>query len=198
MQILNRDGGSSWVVKAIHGLDTECKHDGDVEHQWKNNDGEDPQPGGQLEITVAVVYLQTQGYHRVRSRRTGQKLVPSTWSVCVCVCVCVVYVCVCVCVRVCETIVTGTSVHHKITRFTHSTLQTGTHLSYHKWHCSNLFFWKGKGQIPFLKVLHPPTEKPKAKALVGFKARTEPELGTRDSHSTSTPPPFTPVYTCDR
>ena len=63
----------------------------------------------------------------------------------------------------------------------------GTRLSYHKWHCSNLFFWKGKGQIPFFKAHHPSTEKPKA--LVGFEPRTEPELGTGDSHSTSTPPP---------
>ena len=48
-----------------------------------------------------------------------------------------------------------------------------------------MFFWKGKGQIPFFKVHHHSTEKPKA--LVGFKPRTEPELGTGDSHSTSTP-----------
>ena len=32
-----------------------------------------------------------------------------------------------------------------------------THLNYCKWHCSNLFFWKGKGQIPFFKVHHPST-----------------------------------------
>ena len=50
-----------------------------------------------------------------------------------------------------------------------------------------LVFWKGKRQIPFFKVYHPSTEKPKA--LVGFELRTEPELGTGDSHSTSTPPP---------
>ena len=61
-----------------------------------------------------------------------------------------------------------------------------TRLSYHKWHCSNLFFWKGKGQIPFFKANHPSTEKPRA--LVGFELRTEPELRTGDSHSTSTPP----------
>ena len=64
-----------------------------------------------------------------------------------------------------------------------------TRLSYRKWHCSNLFFWKGKRQISFFKVYHPSTEKPKA--LVGFELRTEPELGTGDSHSTSTPPPPT-------
>ena len=67
-----------------------------------------------------------------------------------------------------------------------------TRLSYHKWHCLNLFFWKGKGQIPFFKIPffkahHPSTEKPKA--LVGFEPRTEPELGTGDSHFTSTPLP---------
>ena len=59
-----------------------------------------------------------------------------------------------------------------------------------------MFFWKGKGQIPFVfKAHYPSTEKPKA--LVGFKPRTEPELGTGDSHSTSTPLPpdviFTPI-----
>ena len=64
-----------------------------------------------------------------------------------------------------------------------------TRLSYRKWHCSNLFLWKGNGQFPFFKVYHPSTEKPKA--LVGFKLRTEPELGTGDSHSTSTPQPPT-------
>ena len=42
----------------------------------------------------------------------------------------------------------------------------------------NFFF------IPFFKVHHPSTGKPKA--LVGFEPRTEPELGTGDSHSTST------------
>ena len=46
-----------------------------------------------------------------------------------------------------------------------------TRLSYRKWRCSNLFFWKGKGQIPFFKAHHPSTEKPKA--LVGFEPRTE-------------------------
>ena len=45
-----------------------------------------------------------------------------------------------------------------------------TCLSYHKWHCSNLFFWKGKGQIPFFKAHHPSTEK--SRALVGFEPRT--------------------------
>jgi len=56
-----------------------------------------------------------------------------------------------------------------------------------------LFFWKGKGQIPFFKAHHPSTEKPKA--LVGFKSRTEPELDTGDSHSISTPPPpCIPMY----
>ena len=50
-----------------------------------------------------------------------------------------------------------------------------------------LFFWKGKGQIPFFKAHHPSTEK--SKALVWFKPRTEPVLGIGDSHSTSTPPP---------
>ena len=54
-----------------------------------------------------------------------------------------------------------------------------------------LVFWKGKGQIPFFKVYHPSTEKPKA--LVGFELRTEPELGTGDSHSTSTPPLYSPL-----
>ena len=39
-----------------------------------------------------------------------------------------------------------------------------THFSYLKWHCSNLFFWKGKGQVPFFfKAHHPSTE-----ILVGF------------------------------
>ena len=70
-----------------------------------------------------------------------------------------------------------------------------TRLSYHKWHCSNLFFWKGEGQIPFYKVYHPSTENPKA--LVGFELRTEPELGTADSHSASTPPPpILGYYSC--
>ena len=44
-----------------------------------------------------------------------------------------------------------------------------------------------EGQSPFFKVYHPSTEI--AKALVGFELRTEPELGTGDSHSTSTLPP---------
>ena len=48
------------------------------------------------------------------------------------------------------------------------------------WYCSNLFFWKGKGQLPFLKVNHP-----KPRALVEFEPRTEPELSTRDSHLTT-------------
>jgi len=51
-----------------------------------------------------------------------------------------------------------------------------------------LVFLEGQGQIPFFKVYHPSTEKPKA--LVGFELGTEPELGTGDSHSTSTPLPL--------
>ena len=35
-----------------------------------------------------------------------------------------------------------------------------THLSYHKWHCSNLFFWKGKW--------HTTLQQKKVKVLVGF------------------------------
>ena len=42
-------------------------------------------------------------------------------------------------------------------------------------------------KLPFFKANHPSTEKPRA--LVGFEHRTEPELSTRDSHSTSTPHP---------
>ena len=57
--------------------------------------------------------------------------------------------------------------HHHWTRF-----------SYHKWHFSSLFFWKGKRQT---------TLQQKIWALVGFEPRTEPELSTRDSHSTSAP-----------
>ena len=53
-----------------------------------------------------------------------------------------------------------------------------THLSYHKWHCSNLFFWKGKGQIPSFKAYHPSSEKPKGS---GFKPKTVPELGIGES-----------------
>ena len=42
----------------------------------------------------------------------------------------------------------------------------------------------GRAKVKFLffKAHHPSTEKPKA--LVGFKPRTDPELGTGDSHST--------------
>ena len=58
-----------------------------------------------------------------------------------------------------------------------------TRLSYHKWHCSNLFFWKGKGQIPFLKVQQPSKEK--NKGFSGIRTQTEPVLNTEDSHSTS-------------
>jgi len=50
-----------------------------------------------------------------------------------------------------------------------------------------LVFLKGQRQIPFFKVLHPSTEEPKA--LMKFKLRTEPELSTRNSHSTSAPLP---------
>ena len=48
------------------------------------------------------------------------------------------------------------------------------------------FSGRAKGKFLF-KVRHPSTEKPKA--LVGFKPRTEPELGAGDTHSSSTPPP---------
>ena len=55
MQVLNGDGGSSRVIKAIHSLDTENKHNGNVEHQRENKYREDAHPGGQPEIAVAVV-----------------------------------------------------------------------------------------------------------------------------------------------
>ena len=49
------------------------------------------------------------------------------------------------------------------------------------------FSGRAKGKfLFFFKVHHPSTEK--QKALVGFNPRKEPELGTGDSHSTSTPP----------
>ena len=47
-----------------------------------------------------------------------------------------------------------------------------------------LVFLEGQRANSFFKVHHSSTE-----ALVAFKPRTEPELGTGDSHSTSTPPP---------
>ena len=50
-----------------------------------------------------------------------------------------------------------------------------------------------EGQSNFFKAHHPSTEKPKA--LEGFEPRTEPELGTGDFHSTSTPPP--PILLAD-
>ena len=49
------------------------------------------------------------------------------------------------------------------------------------------FSGRAKGKFFFFKAHHPSTEKPKA--LVGFTPWTEPELGTGDYHSTSTPPP---------
>ena len=50
-----------------------------------------------------------------------------------------------------------------------------------------LVFLEGQRANSSFKAQHLSTEKPKA--LVGFEPRTEPELGTGDSHSTSTPPP---------
>jgi len=48
-----------------------------------------------------------------------------------------------------------------------------------------LILLEGQKANSFFKAHHPSTEKPKA--LVEFEPRIEPELGTGDSHSTSTP-----------
>ena len=54
MEVLNGDGRSTWIIEAIDCLDAKCKHDGNIEHKSKNEDGENSHPGGCSEVALAV------------------------------------------------------------------------------------------------------------------------------------------------
>ena len=55
MEVLNGDGRTTRIIETIDGMNVKCKHNGDVEHESKNEDREHSHPGGCSEVALAVV-----------------------------------------------------------------------------------------------------------------------------------------------